>query len=263
MSVRLYGMKPYKIVVVHGGPGGLGSVAGMARGLSVKYGIIEPMQSKYTISELIDELKEQIIEYCNETVILIGHSFGAWLVALFAEKYPELVKKLVIVGCGPLSVKYVVQIGIRRKANLTRDEGIEFDKLVVELDDKNTVDKDKKLSRLGALAKKADDFSTFELETDEIDEIASNGEMYSKIWPEAAKLRENGYLLGVFEKIIIPISLIQGDIDPHPVEGVIEPLKERGVNFKAHILKNCGHTPWKEKFACDEFYDILFKEIEC
>jgi pimeloyl-ACP methyl ester carboxylesterase len=262
MKVRAYGIKPYKIVVVHGGPGGLGSVAGLARGLAIKYGVIEPMQSKYTIDELIDELKEQIIEYCDEPMVLIGHSWGAWLVALFAERYPELVKKLILIGSGPLLVKYVEQIGIRRKLNLTKEEGIEFDELVKQLNEASAADKDIKLQRLGELCKKADNFSEIELETEDADKLPSDGEMYSKIWSEAAKLRENEKLINAFRKINIPLTIIHGDIDPHPVSGVVEPLDELKVAFKAYVLEKCGHTPWKEKFSSEEFYKILFKEIE-
>ena len=56
--VRLYGNAPYKIVLVHGGPGAIGSLKGFAKELSnlLQVGVVEALQSKYTIAELIDEL---------------------------------------------------------------------------------------------------------------------------------------------------------------------------------------------------------------
>lgn len=113
--VRKYGKKPYNIVVLHGGPGALGSAAGLSRLLSGKYGILEPMQSKYSIGELEEELLDQIKANCPGKVILAGHSWGAWLAGLFAERYPEKVKKVILIGCGPLEEKYVLQIQERRK----------------------------------------------------------------------------------------------------------------------------------------------------
>lgn len=44
-NVRFYGNKPYKVAVVHGGPGALGSVAAISRELSKDFGVIEPLQT--------------------------------------------------------------------------------------------------------------------------------------------------------------------------------------------------------------------------
>ena len=74
--VRLYGEEPYKVVLVHGAPGAVGSLKGFAEELSElsKVGIVEPIQSKYSIAELIDELYCQIKDNCVDKVTLIGHS---------------------------------------------------------------------------------------------------------------------------------------------------------------------------------------------
>ena len=47
--VRLYGNAPYKIVLVHGGPGAIGSLKGFASELNElsQTGVIEAIQSKY------------------------------------------------------------------------------------------------------------------------------------------------------------------------------------------------------------------------
>lgn len=47
MNVRAYGCKPYRIVAVHGGPGALGGLAGLAGDIEsmTGCGVIEPMQT--------------------------------------------------------------------------------------------------------------------------------------------------------------------------------------------------------------------------
>ena len=62
--VRLYGNAPYKIVLAHGGPGAIGSLKGFAQELNAlsQIGVVEAIQSKYSIAELIEE-NEQLIEY--------------------------------------------------------------------------------------------------------------------------------------------------------------------------------------------------------
>lgn len=74
--VRKHGKEPYHIVVLHGGPGAAGSAFGLARWISKEFGVLEPMQSKYTIMELEEELMEQIEDNCSGKVILAGHSWG-------------------------------------------------------------------------------------------------------------------------------------------------------------------------------------------
>lgn len=122
--VRLYGKEPYSVVLVHGGPGAIGSLKGFAKELNERTGegVVEAIQSKYSIAELIEELCQQIKDNCVEKVTLIGHSWGAWLAALFAERHPELVKNIILIGCAPLEDKYVAEIGSRRFAHLTDEE---------------------------------------------------------------------------------------------------------------------------------------------
>lgn len=50
MTVRVHGKKPYRAVVVHGGPGAIGSAAGLAKGLAEYCGVMEPLQSEHTVN---------------------------------------------------------------------------------------------------------------------------------------------------------------------------------------------------------------------
>ncbi len=119
--VRKHGKGPYNIVALRGGPGAAGSVFGLARLIAKEFGVLEPMQSKYTIGELEEELMEQMEENCPGKVILAGHSWGAWLAGLFAERFPDKVEKVILIGSGLLDECYVSQIGERRRENLKYD----------------------------------------------------------------------------------------------------------------------------------------------
>ena len=85
----------------------------------------------------------------------------------------------------------------------------------------------------------------------------TDSEMHNAIWSEAAKLRTDGKLLEAFKRIQCKICLIQGVYDPHPVKGVTMPLQENNVPCETYILEKCGHSPFMEKYAKDEFYNIL------
>ncbi len=253
--VRLYGKEPYSVVLVHGGPGAIGSLKGFAKELNERTGegVVEAIQSKYSIAELIEELYQQIKDNCVEKVTLIGHSWGAWLAALFAERHPELVKNIILIGCAPLEDKYVAEIGSRRFAHLTDEEAELFQRLI------NNLVTDEDMEKIPAMFEKSDNYCLEERELHSADKTDS--EMHNAIWSEAAKLRTNGKLLEVFKRINSKIYLIQGSYDPHPVNGVMIPLQENGVLCENYILEKCGHSPFMEKYAKDEFYNILRKTI--
>ncbi len=256
--VRKHGKGPYNIVVLHGGPGAAGSAFGLARLIAKEFGVLEPMQSKYTIGELEEELMEQMEKNCPGKVILAGHSWGAWLAGLFAERFPDKVEKVILIGSGPLDECYVSQIGERRKENMSSKEAEEYDQILRQLGD-GLGEKDECLQRLGEICDRADGYQEEEALRDGAD---INGNLHDKIWKEAVRLRKSGELLERFGRISCPLVLIQGAADPHPAEGVIQPLKDRNVDIKSYVLGKCGHTPWREKYAREEFARVLFSELE-
>lgn len=253
--VRLYGKAPYKIVLVHGGPGAIGSLKGFAWELNElsQIGVIEAIQSKYSITELIEELHNQIKENCSDKVSLIGHSWGAWLAVLFAEKYPELTRHVIMVGSGPLEDRYVSQIGERRLQNLSEEDGAIYQRLI----DNQATDEDMK--KIPKVFDKSDNYCLENREAHRADQTDS--QMHNMIWEEAAKLRTNGELLRSFTQMKSRIFLIQGETDPHPAEGITIPLQENGVVCETYILEKCGHSPFMEKYAKENFYKILRKII--
>lgn len=253
--VRLYGKSPYKIVLVHGGPGAIGSLKGFAQELNElsQIGVMEAIQSKYSIAELIEELHNQIKENCSDKVSLIGHSWGAWLAVLFAEKYPELIRHVILVGSGPLEDKYVSQIGARRFQKLSEEDGAIFQRLI----DNQATDRDMEI--IPYIFEKSDNYCLENTEAHRADRTDS--QMHNMIWEEAAKLRTKGELLKSFKNMKNKIILIQGKADPHPAEGITEPLQKNGVACETYILEKCGHSPFMEKYAKDAFYNILLKII--
>ncbi len=185
---------------------------------TAKIGVVEAIQSKYSIEELIEELYEQIKNNCSEVVTLVGHSWGAWLVALFAEKYPELVESVILVGCAPLEDKYVSQIGARRLQNLSGEESAIYERLI------NNKATDEDMKKIPLVFQKSDNYCLHDSELHKADKADS--EMHNTIWSEAAGLRTSGKILDSFRRIKCKIYLIQGATDPHPVNGITIPLKK-------------------------------------
>ena len=257
-TVRFHGGAPFRAAAVHGGPGAPGSAAGLAREMARWCGTLEPLQTENSIGKLIEELAGVLRQDGWPPMVLAGHSWGAWLAALTAERHPELISGLILIGCPPLEERFVPCIASRRRAMLSPEDRREFDRLVFALESGGGAPPDSMLLRkLGILAGKADSCSL--LPGDSTSQV--NGTQYAAVWKEAAELRRSGDLLRRFRTLRIPVVLIQGEMDPHPAEGVTEPLRGSGVALRSHLLPECGHTPWRERFAAETFRRILAEEL--
>jgi pimeloyl-ACP methyl ester carboxylesterase len=83
---REYGEQPFKIAVLHGGPGAPGSAAPIAEGIFRHRSVLEPFQTADSVDGQVEELR-QILESCASLpVTLVGHSWGAWLGYIYAAR---------------------------------------------------------------------------------------------------------------------------------------------------------------------------------
>jgi pimeloyl-ACP methyl ester carboxylesterase len=219
------------------------------------------LQTATTVDGQVEELKTVLGDNSNQSFVLIGHSWGAWLAYLLAARYPALVSHLILVSSGPFEKEYAKQIEPTRLSRITSEEKPEFYDILKALGNPQTPDKDKKLQRLGEIAGKTDHFDPILIDTEASDLIPVQGDTFQSVWNEAAQLRENGILLEMGKLIQCPVLAIHGDYDPHPAEGVKKPLEKILKNFRFILLKDCGHDPWKERQARAEFYQILHHEL--
>lgn len=257
-NLRIYGDPPFKVAVLHGGPGAPGYMAPVARELSLKWGVLEPLQTASTVEGQVQELKVILQNNAELPVCLIGSSWGAWLGFILSARFPELVHKLILIGSGAFMEKYAAGIMDNRLARLSEEEKGEAYFLMDALVDPEIPNKDALMTRFGKLCTKADTYEPLTLETEE---IKVQYDIYTSVWTGASELRQNGTLVLLGERIECPVVAIHGDSDPHPAEGVRKPLSKVLKNFRFILLEKCGHYPWIEKYAKDEFFKILKAEL--
>ncbi len=257
-NYNTYGEKPFTVAVIHGGPGAAGEMAPVAKELSTYRGVLEPLQTASSIEGQMEELKFVLEENGDLPIQLIGFSWGAWLSYLCAAKFPELVKKLILVGSGSFDKKYANKIQQTRLDRLKEDDRKNYHSLIEMLNNPSVKNKDDALQQLGELCTRID---TFEPIDTEISKIDFRADVFQSVWQEASVLRRSGRLLEWGKKIQCHVIAIHGDYDPHPAEGVQQPLAAVLNNFRFILLKNCGHKPWIERWAKDEFYRILKDEL--
>jgi pimeloyl-ACP methyl ester carboxylesterase len=253
--VRKWGHGPYSLAVIHGGPGAPGEVAPVARELSALKGVLEPFQTETTLEGQVQELRSVLLEHAKTPVTLVGFSWGAFLSYMVAARYPALVGKLVLVGSPPFEDQYAEAVTKTRLGRLSPGDRAEAQALFGQLekagpgDDANAL-----LARLGRLLARADTFDPVHADDEG---FHCQYDIFRGVWDEACELRRTKILTQMAKTIACPVVAIHGDYDPHPAEGVNDPLARELRNFRFVLLEKCGHRPWIERNASDEFYKVL------
>lgn len=254
--LRKYGRAPYRAALIHGGPGARGSLSGVARRLSLCAGVLEPIQSRCSVSGLAEELHEQLAPFSDAPLVLLGHSWGAMLSLLHAAQHPDKIRRLILTGCPPLTPDGTEQITPRRLARLSSPQADEFRQLLRQLET-DAPGQDARLARLGELAERADRYDLLPDDTPDADYLPPDAHAFSAVWPQAAALRRQGAFLRAAELLTCPVTLIQGEQDPHPADAVIRAFKQAGKPLETYLLPRCGHAPFQERYARDAFFDLV------
>ena len=223
-------------------------------------GVLEPLQTAASLKGQVDELRTVLEQNGDVPVTLIGFSWGAWLSFIVAARYPLLVKKLILVASGPYEEKYVARLQESRLSRLGEKERAEFESTIRLLGD-SVQDQDGLLARLGVLTARTDEYDPIAEGLDRADLVSGQGNIFQNVWRDAADMRRSGRLVALAKQIKCPVVAIHGDYDPHPAEGVQDPLSAALERFRFVLLNNCGHRPWMERQAGDEFYRILREEL--
>ena len=263
VEFRTHGSSPYRIIVLHGGPGAWGEMAPVAQELSPESGVIEPFFLEATVQGQLSELEQIITLHNLKSVKLIGFSWGAWLGYLFTAQNPELVKKLILVGSGPYEHRYFLELLQNRENRMTSDQKELYSMIIEQLQDPGESNKDEIISHLGELCGKIDQYHAISVESTHSSPHfdLNRSTHFQQALNEVIGMRKSGELLDQATKIICPVIAIHGDYDPHPANGVKIPLGQKISDFKFILLDKCGHKPWTEKHAKTRFLEIIKKEL--
>ena len=248
MRVRTYGDAGPLVLVVHGGPGALGDMAPVARGLADTFGVIEPWQrtaaeQPLTVDRHVADLETVVESHCrDERFAVVGHSWGAMLALAWAAACPDRAAPLVLVSCGTFdsdsraAFKRTVDERLgdaarRRIAALPMQQRFEAIRNVYDYD---AVDY--------APAPDAPPF----------DERAN-----AETWRDMVRRQEAGEYPAAFAAVRAPVLMIHGSHDPHPGPATRDTLKRHLPQLEYHELPNCGHDPWRERQAREAFFSRL------
>ena len=253
-----FGRRPYRSVVVHGGPGAPGSLAPVARVLGRSVGVLEPWQTARSVDGQVEELARVVRRWATPPVTVIGHSWGAWLSILLTVRHPTLVGRLVLVGAAPFRARDADAVRDRRRKRLSPNERSEYETLGRRLSDPHARVSASAMRRLGTLTERVDSFAPV---SHRRVGPPPDPALFRKVWREAEELRRRGDLLRALRHLRVPVLVLHGRYDPHPVRGVVKPLRDAGADLRVVVLERCGHEPWWERYARNRFFDRLRREV--
>ena len=253
LQYRSYGRSGPVVVLLHGGPGVPG-LAKLACGLEDTFCVFEPFQRgsgdvPLSVALHVADLDEFLATHCwDQRPALVGHSWGAMLALAYAATHPDTASALVLVGCGTFTAE------ARRRLEEVRSERMDEDlrRRLATLADEIT-DVSERLKKRHELTMHTDSYDLIEPDTvEEVDLFANR-----QTWDDMIRLQADGTYPAALAAIHVPVLMVHGSFDPHPGAMIRDSLALHIPQLEYRELERCGHVPWLEREAHQEFFRVL------
>jgi len=111
------------------------------------------------------------------------------------------------------------------------------------------------LAALGKWYERLDAFDP--LPSMEMDEEPCDARGHEETWADMMRLQNEGIYPTAFRAVRSPVLMLHGAEDPHPGARIRASLLPYLPQLEYQEFPRCGHTPWHEKAACEEFFSVL------
>jgi pimeloyl-ACP methyl ester carboxylesterase len=258
MRSRIYGNSGPTVIVLHGGPGACGEAAQLARGLQSQFVAIEAFQrgsseELLTVQRHVEDLHEYICclnDYYKP--LIVGESWGAMLALSYASAYPRTVATVALVGCGTFDTASRAKLHELIASRIDNDLMSKLNLLAKEFPNEA-----ERMIAQQKLVEKAYIYDPIpESEQMELGE-PFDLRAHRETWDDMLKMQELGVYPAAFVNIKAPVLMLHGDYDPHPGQMIYQNLRAYIPQIEFRELKNCGHSPWRERQARKEFFMLL------
>lgn len=260
-----YGQGKSKVLLLHGGPGAAGSLSYLANILSKTIDIAELWQTSKNIDVMCAEISQQL-QYCDDNPIIIGHSWGAVLGYIFAAKFPHNIGKLIMISSGALTKQHHEEAMVARFACISQENNSKMEILYKKLAASSGQEEVEIFCELAKFLETIEVSTPVDNIHERIKTLYYDLNCYKSINIEYKHLLNTNQMEALGTKIICPVSIIHGKNDPYSYTDLQNFLcKTLSTKTVFYLLDNCGHWPWREKYAEKEFFFIIQKEIgiEC
>ena len=258
VHVRRYGSSEDIVVVLHGGPAAAGDAAPIARGLSDSFTAIEPWQRgsgemPLTVSRHVEDLHSLIQGLALDSPpAIVGHSWGAMLALCHAAEYPNDAGPIVLVGCGTFDRPS----RDRMKAILEERTDSRLRQRLAEIDE-STRDPGELHMTKYKLTRDLSVYDRMKPWPDREEYEPLDARAHKETWDDMLRLEADGTYPAAFSRIRSRVLMLHGDYDPHPGAMIRDSLRPFVRELEYRELARCGHSPWLERSARDEFFSAM------
>ena len=263
----------HTIILLHGGPSFYGYMNSLRDLIDPqKYHVIDyaqrgtheyPSHDPVTLSDHLQDLRDQVNTHTQGHYSIIGHSWGANLALLFAAQNPPNLCRIILLGTAPLSFEIedlftqqlddrmdpqiqqqLEELDISLRRELERAESPIIDelfaqriKLIEPLYHHNPI-----TSTL--MPPCSFKFSSF---------LETKGELW--------RLITAGEVPQILARIKVQVSLIHGELDIIPVDETFAFLKACIPQVTSTMLAQTGHFPWLEPQSAHACLEAIYREL--
>jgi pimeloyl-ACP methyl ester carboxylesterase len=196
----------------------------------------------------------------TETIRLVGFSWGAMLALTYSVRYPENIDRIILIGCGTFDENSRKIYRNNMTKRMTDNDQKRIKKIEALLEAEN--DRHKRNELLAESGLIYSRIQSYKPSDDCISDIMNFDEgAFRQTWADAISLQQQRVQPAEFASIGIPVVMIHGDEDPHPGKLIYDSLFPFIKNLRYFGLPRCGHKPWIEQYAKDNFYELLIDKL--
>jgi pimeloyl-ACP methyl ester carboxylesterase len=230
-------------------------MAPIARGLAGSYCVVEPFQrgsgdEALTVARHVADLHEVVTFYAGgRPPALLGASWGAMLALAYTAAHPTSTGPLILVGCGTfdLTARAELQKTIAGRMN---------DEIRARLKCADQVDQGERM-KAGAETEMSIYSYDVAASAHEQDRVDVDVRAHHETWDDMVRLQTDGVYPAAFAAIKVPVLMVHGTYDPHPGRLISAGLRPYLPQLEYRELERCGHHPWLEKAAADQFFALV------
>jgi pimeloyl-ACP methyl ester carboxylesterase len=172
------------------------------------------------------------------------------LALAYAAKHPETAGPIVLVGCGTWDLLSRSELAATLERRIEEDPALR--RRLERLDDEYRDDPPARLAKYYELTHHLYDYDAVSEEPD-AEAPAFDVDAHHQTWRDMVRLQGEGVYPAAFSRIKSPVLMLHGDYDPHPGPLICASLRQYVGQLEYRELLRCGHSPWRERFAREEF----------
>ncbi len=222
--------------------------------------ILEKIDSTtFNVDLMVEDLEGLRKEFGVDKLNIIGHSWGGLLAMYYGVKYPENLKRLILVDAAPVNTELLIA-SYRKQMTMFKPEDLER---VKELwDSKGFLEGDPKVLNEAMRISEGTVFSNKSF-IDDYMEVAAFNEITAKnavaLNELATQMKLNIHVQDKLSNINCPTLIIYGK-DDFIVEEAVQLTNQLITNSEVVYIENSGHYPYIENKK--SFFDELTRFIE-